>query len=87
MLESRNCYIEAIVPGSEEKKLYELAQFKSSMIHFGVPMIYLTFNPGENNSPIVLLYIGKNIDIESFSPALHCRREIEHDAGQSLGHD
>lgn len=59
--------IEAIDSGSKEKKLYELAQFKSSVIHFGIPMIYLTFNPRENNSPIVLLCIGKNIDIESFS--------------------
>jgi hypothetical protein len=69
-------------PGSEEKKSYELAQLKSSMVYFGVPVIYLTFNPGENSSPIPLSYAGENIDIKSFT--LRCRREIEHDAGQSL---
>ena len=55
--------IGATAPGSEEKKSYELAQLKSSMVHFGVPAIYLTFNPGENSAPIALLYMGENIDI------------------------
>ena len=58
-------------PESEEKKSYELAQLKSSMVYFGVPVIYLTFNPGENNSPIALLYAGDNIDVKSFSPQLY----------------
>ena len=67
--------IGATAPGSEEKKSYELAQLKSSMVHFGVPVIYLTFNPGENSSPIALLYAGENIDIESFSPQLYTAGE------------
>src|SRR5579859_6305728 len=46
-------------PESEEKKSYELAQLKSSMVYFGVPVIYLMFNPGENGSPIALLYAGE----------------------------
>src|SRR5436190_14301401 len=33
--------IGATAPGSEEKKSYELAQLKSSIVHFGIPVIYL----------------------------------------------
>ena len=62
-------------PGSEEKKSYELAQLKSSMVYFGVPVIYLTFNPGENSSPIALSYAGENIDVKSFSPQLYAAGE------------
>ena len=62
-------------PGSEEKKSYELAQLKSSMVYFGVPVIYLTFNPGDNSSPIALLYAGENIDVKSFSPQLYAAGE------------
>src|SRR5436309_13502363 len=63
------------VPGSKEKKAYELALLKSSVVYLGVPVIYLTFNPGENGSPIALLYAGENIDIESFSPQLYAAGE------------
>ena len=63
------------VPGSEEKKSYELAQLKSSMVYFSVPVIYLTFNPGDNSSPIALLYTGENIDIKFFSPQLYAAGE------------
>jgi len=62
-------------PGSEEKKSYELAQLKSSMVYFGIPVIYLTFNPAENSSPIALLYAGENIDVKSFSPQLYAAGE------------
>jgi len=67
--------IGATAPGSEEKKSYEFAQPKSSMVHFGLPVIYLTFNPGENHSPIALLYAGENIDIKAFSPQLYAAGE------------
>ena len=67
--------IGSTAPGSEEKKSYELAQLKSSMVYFGLPMIYLTFNPGENNSPIALLYAGENIDVKAFSPQLYVAGE------------
>jgi hypothetical protein len=63
--------IGSTAPGSEEKKSYELAQLKSSVVHFGVPVIYLTFNPGENSSPIALLYAGEDIDVKAFSPQLY----------------
>ena len=67
--------IGSTAPGSEEKKSYELAQLKSSVVHFGVPVIYLTFNPAENSSPIALLYAGENIDVEAFSPRLYAAGE------------
>ena len=63
--------IGSTAPGSEEKKSYELAQLKSSVVHFAVPVIYLTFNPGENSSPIALLYAGEDIDVKAFSPQLY----------------
>jgi hypothetical protein len=63
--------IGSTAPGSEEKKSYELAQLKSSVVHFGAPVIYLTFNPGENSSPIALLYAGEDIDVKAFSPQLY----------------
>jgi len=58
-------------PGSEEKKSYELVQLKSSVVYFGIPVIYLTFNPGDNSSPIALLYAWEDIDVKSFSPQLY----------------
>src|SRR5205814_8437803 len=67
--------IGSTAPGLEEKKSYELAQLKSSMVHFGLPVIYLTFNPGENNSPITLLYARENIDVKAFSPQLYVAGE------------
>lgn len=67
--------IGSTAPGSEEKKSYQLAQLKSSIVHFGLPVIYLTFNPGENISPIALLYAGENIDIKAFSPQLYAAGE------------
>jgi len=36
---------------------------------------YLTFNPGENGSPIALLYAAENIDVKSFSPQLYAAEE------------
>ena len=67
--------IGSTAPGSEEKKSYKLAQLKSSMVHFDLPVIYLTFNPEENNSPIALLYARENIDVKAFSPQLYVAGE------------
>ena len=52
--------------GSDERKSYMLAQLKSSIVHFGCPLIYLTINPHERYSPIALFYAGENIDIHKF---------------------
>ena len=43
-----------------------LAQLKSSIVHFGCPLIYLTINPHERYSPIALFYAGEDIDIQNF---------------------
>ena len=52
--------------GSDERKSYMLAQLKSSIVHFGCPIIYLTINPHERYSPIALFYAGEDIDIRKF---------------------
>jgi len=54
--------------GSDERKSYMLAQLKSSIVHFGCPIIYLTINPHERYSPIALFYAGEDIDICKFRP-------------------
>ncbi len=52
--------------GFDERKSYMLAQLKSSIIHFSCPLIYLTINPHERYSPIILFYAGEDIDIHKF---------------------
>src|SRR6266496_4872400 len=54
--------------GSDDRKSYMLAQLKSSIVHFGCPIIFLTINPHEQYSPIVLFYAGEEIDIHKFQP-------------------
>ena len=50
------------------EKSYMLAQLKSSIVHFGCPIIFLTINPHERYSPIALFYVGEDIDIGKFQP-------------------
>src|SRR5436190_21699485 len=52
--------------GSDDQKSYMLAQLKSSIVHFGCPLIYLTINPHERYSSIALFYAGEDIDIHKF---------------------
>src|SRR5437762_8765904 len=54
--------------GSDERKSYMLAQLKSSIIHFGCPVIFLTINPHERYSPVALFYAGEEINIHKFQP-------------------
>src|SRR5438477_8609598 len=54
--------------GSDERKSYMLARLKSSIVHFGCPIIFLTINPHERYSPIALFYAGEEIDIHKFLP-------------------
>src|SRR5204863_2105033 len=54
--------------GSDERKSYMLAQLKSSIVHFGCPIIFLTINPHEQYSPIALFYASEDIDIRKFQP-------------------
>ena len=40
-------HVGSTASGSNERKSYMLAQLKSSIIHFGCPIIYLIINPHE----------------------------------------
>ena len=60
--------ISSTASGSDERKSYMLAQLKSSIVHFGCPIIFLTINPHERYSPIALFYAGEDIDICKFQP-------------------
>ena len=57
--------------GSDEKKSYILAQLKSSIVHFGCPLIFLTINPHERYTPLALFYAGEEINIPKFYPHLY----------------
>ena len=54
--------------GSDERKSYMLAQLKSSIVHFGCPLIFITINPHERYSPLALFYAGEEIDVKKFLP-------------------
>ena len=56
-------------PGSDAKKSHMLAQLKSSIVHFGCPLIFLTINPHERYTPLALFYAGEKIDMKTFDPA------------------
>src|SRR5947207_5472605 len=43
-------------PGSDDKKSYMLTELKSSVVFYGMPVIYLTINPVDRNSPLPLLH-------------------------------
>ena len=60
--------IGSTMSGSDERKSYMLAQLKSSIVHFGCPIIYLTINPHKRYSPVALFYAGEDIDICKFQP-------------------
>ena len=64
-------HVGSSAPGSDEKKSYMLAQLKSSIIHFGCPLIFITINPHERNSPLVLFYVGEEIDVKKFQLKLY----------------
>jgi hypothetical protein len=57
--------------GSDERKSYMLAQLKSSIVHFGCPLIFLTINPHERYSPIALFYAAEEINVREFHPHLY----------------
>src|SRR5579859_2631710 len=58
-------------PGSEERKSHLLARLKSATVYHGLPQIFITLNPADNNSPIALFYAGERIDVKSFHPQLY----------------
>jgi hypothetical protein len=67
-------------PGSEERKSYDLARMKSATVYFGLPLIFLTFNPTETSSPVSLFYSGEEIDVSLSSTAIFFGTTIDRDA-------
>ena len=55
-------------PGSDAKKATSLPRLKSIVVERGLPIIFLTINPGERYSPLSLLYTGVEIDANNFIP-------------------
>ena len=62
--------IGATSAGSDEKKLHMLTELKSSIVHYGCLIIFLTLNPGDRHSPLALYYAGEEIDLKTFDPHL-----------------
>ena len=55
-------------PGSDAKKACMLAELKSSIVRYGCPVVFLTLNPGEQDSPLALYYAGEKINMSDFDP-------------------
>ena len=55
-------------PGSDAKKATSLPRLKSGVVGHGLPIIFMTINPGERYSPLSLLYAGTEINVEDFVP-------------------
>ena len=55
--------------GSDAKRFHMFSCLKSSVIYHGLPIIYLTLNPGDLHSPLAILYAGEEIDMTDFLPA------------------
>ena len=53
---------------SDEHKMYILAQLKSSIVHFGCPIVFIPSIPTNNipPPPIALFYAGEDIDVHKF---------------------
>ena len=54
--------------GSDAKRFHMFSKLKSSVVYYGLPVIYLTLNPAERYSPLSLLYVGEEIDLQNFLP-------------------
>lgn len=54
---------------SDERKGQFLCQMKSLMVFRGSPFIYLTLNPADRHSPLVLSLAGERINLRDFSCA------------------
>jgi len=55
-------------PGSDAKKATSLPRLKSIVVERGLPIVFLTLNPGERSSALSLLYAGVEIDVTDFVP-------------------
>jgi Helitron helicase-like domain at N-terminus len=58
-------------PGTEQQKSHDFARMKSATVYFGLPQIFVTFNPADNVSPVALFYAGEKIDVQTFHPKLY----------------
>ena len=47
-----------------------LTQLKSSIVHYGCPIVFLTLNPADRHAPLTLYYAGKEINLKTFDPEL-----------------
>ena len=54
--------------GSDAKRFHMFSKLKSSVVYYGLPVIYLTLNPAERYSPLSLFYMGEEIDLQNFLP-------------------
>jgi hypothetical protein len=54
--------------GSDAKKATSLPRLKSIVVQRGLPIIFMTMNPGERSSALSLLYAGVEIDVNEFVP-------------------
>jgi hypothetical protein len=54
--------------GSDAKRFHMFAELKSSVVYYGLPVVYLTLNPGERHSPLARVYAGEDIDVTDFCP-------------------
>ena len=52
--------------GSDAKRFHMFSKLKSSIVYYSLPIIYLTLNPAENYSPLSLLYMGEEINLQNF---------------------
>jgi Helitron helicase-like domain at N-terminus len=55
-------------PGSDAKESCMLVQLKSTIMKHGLPLIFLTLNPGVRDSQLALYYAGADIDMKGFDP-------------------
>jgi Helitron helicase-like domain at N-terminus len=56
---------------SDDKKSHLLVELKSSVVYYGLPLIFVTLNPADNYSPLALFFAGEKIDLANFDPDLY----------------
>jgi Helitron helicase-like domain at N-terminus len=59
------------LPGSDGRRSHLFVELKSSVVHFGLPLIFLTLNPADHYSPLALLYAGVPLDPRKFDVPLY----------------
>jgi hypothetical protein len=62
--------LDALLRVPMQRKATSLPRLKSIVVERGLPMVFLTMNPGERSSALSLLYAGIEIDVNDFVPEL-----------------